>query len=234
MMKGISQSLPKKQTQRGLPCELSKVLTAVTIVALFFLVASPEATSLAQGGDMYPQAQGELGGDYRGVRAYLERANPQIRDGGWSAVRVAVARNMITFVSFGEIGWIKKSNGTCRVYVSYKTSTGTPGYNEYNTLTCGGGSNEYMIRFYQYAWRFYFDGYRKVDVALGWHQTSEVGSGGEVSSSANAMGVSGCLNNKYRNVAGEWKLFEWHFADVDPPYHLIDLSPYSWQVYGHN
>jgi hypothetical protein len=140
---------------------------------------------------------------------------------------------MITFVSFGEIGWIKWADGRIRVYVSQKDANGNYGYAEYNSPSAY--QHTYQVSYYtSNHWRFYFDANYVTQRWLGWSQTSEVGSGGETSSAQNAMGVSGCLYNRYRDLDDVWKLYYTHFRKVDPPYHLVDINAHSWQVYGQN
>lgn len=203
----------------------------VSLTMAFLLVALfSSSTSLGYTGAY--RAQGYLTGGYIGAEAKIETAAPQIRDGNWSAVRVAVSRNMVSFVSFGEIGWIKWADGRIRVYVSQKDSNGSLGYSEYSTPS---SQHTYRVSYYSNnKWRFYKDGTYITERWLGWSQTTEVGSGGETSSSLNAMGVSGCLNNYYKDLDGVWRLYYMHFKKVDSPYHLVDINEYSWQVYGQN
>ena len=58
------------------------------------------------------------------------------------------------------------------------------------------------------------------------------GCGGEVYSLANSIGVSGCLDNQYRDANKVWHYYMYTHVREDYPYHVVPLPPYSWQVYG--
>ncbi|MDY7041536.1 MAG: hypothetical protein SVX38_11790 [Chloroflexota bacterium] len=170
----------------------------------------------------------------KGVWTYIETADPPIRDGGFSSVRCAVAKNVIDCVSFAETGWVKDPNGI-RVYASWRDRNCNYNHAYFDTLPPGYSLHSYMVEYRgDDKWGFFFDDVLKRTQWLGWSKPHEQGSGGEVSSFQNGMGVSGCLDNRYKGIDDVWRLFPSHFTHVDPPYHLVDLSAWSWQVYGNN
>lgn len=155
-----------------------------------------------------------------------------------SYMRPAVQRTINGDVLYAEIGWIKSgANPTPTVYWTvrdanlqirdgYGPSPGCcSGYN-YQVVSTGNGN-----------WSLYFNDLNTPFVTqwTGFDVADDWFSGGEVSSSQNAMGVSGNWNVAWRS-GGTWyngcgkQLFI-----EDAIYHVIDInSCYSWQVYGNN
>jgi hypothetical protein len=85
-------------------------------------------------------------------------------------------------------------------------------------------------------WSLKYDGAEKF-CGVSSARITRIFSGGEASSSANAIGVSGCLINSYqRALGGAWYTVPSHYKDVEPGgvYWVTDLSVYSWQVGGNN
>jgi hypothetical protein len=195
----------------------------LTLLSLL-IAAVPVAGSTEQ------RAQGMMWTVAEGTQALVETADPAIRDGGWSCVRVAAGGPS---VSFGEVGWIKWADGRRRVFVSSRDTDNNLIYGEYYSP---GWRHEYRVSHRNNGtWWFYVDNQYLTSRYLGFTQTTNEGSGGEVSSSANAMGVSGCLYNYYRVPGtGVWVSYPYHLNWEDAGYHVADISAFSWQVYGNN
>ena len=196
-----------------------------------------------------PQSIGILDGAARGVQASIETANPALRDCGsypwcFSFVRTTVQDTSGGGNKFGEVGWIK--GGTCGVTGPKKVIT-YKGSGIWSRICLGslvvGSTHSYRIDRadppWQTIWDFYIDGVVQDARPLDTSDATRVFCGGEVSTSANAMGVSGCLWNAVRPSWASYGSFYYYnhsSVDVSPPYQLVDLAspPYSWQVYGNN
>ena len=186
----------------------------------------------------FPNAIGYIYENSTALQARIETADPQIRDGGWSAVRIF---GWVPGVTAGnvECGWVKVADGSIYGFTQSKVQGQVPTWSfwglqhpmethTYRIKRKGSGTGR---------WKYYIDDisdpidtrYAGFDVAF------MVGSGGEVTSTANAMGVSGCLDNQYRDTSKAWHYYMYTHKREDYPYHLVTLPrPYSWQVYGHN
>lgn len=171
-------------------------------------------------------------GGYYGVSASLETANPQVRDGGFSAEAVWIGES----AKYIELGWRKESwMGEPQYYYGFWDGggwfsgphwLGTPGV---------GSTHRYRIeRSSGDAWDLYIDDQRKATVYLSM-AGSLLDAGGEVFSGSNAIGISGHLSLRYRTSSGCWWDYNgWHDEKVDPGYYLARLSSTAHQTGGNN
>lgn len=146
---------------------------------------------------------------YRGVYGEIETANPQIRDGGFSAEAIWIGGS----TSYAEVGRRKESwMGEPEFYYAYWDSPGSF-QGPYWMGTPGVGSRHlYEIN-------------------------HAAGNSGGVSKfgDANAMGVPEHLYLMYRDAAGNWYYYNgWNQEHVDPGYYLARLSDKAYQTGGNN
>lgn len=174
--------------------------------------------------------------------AVIETADPQIRDGGWSWVRVFASHQVYKDHNwFAEIGWEKTADGKFWVLCTWQSSGGydkehfqrsdirNPISHSYRVKHKGGGTGR---------WKFYYDDMSSPITTrwTGFDTGNVVGSGGEASSPQNAIGVSGCLNNRYRDEHKVEHPYMYDDPVIVPPgeYYVVPWAPNNWQVYGHN
>lgn len=182
---------------------------------------------------------------FGGARSDMESADPQIRDGQWSIMRVAITPNTIRNPgdgSFAEIGWAKDPTrlGTSRcVYAGWQTTRGTYDSKIF-TDTC---LTDFATHDYRVAvknnnptqWSFIFDGVVKHALDTGFSRGQEVGCGGEAYSPQNAIGIAACWNVRYKsNDLTTWIPIPSHQYRISSGYWVHDLSANSWQVGGNN
>jgi len=116
---------------------------------------------------------------------------------------------------------------------------GPSGYwlNYYQTMAIGSKHIYLVVRDSGDNWSFYIDGTLKATRYVGFASTTRVCSGGETSSTLNAMGVSGCLQNKRKDSDGIWRNYGSHYHHIWPPgipYEVRDIDANNWQVLGNN
>jgi hypothetical protein len=191
-----------------------------------------------------PQAQadgvvnaiGAYNSNWWGTRADIETALPQIRDGGWSWARASVQYNPAGHNDYAEVGWYKTTLWRS-VYVSVQNGA-SHFESAYSYFPLTGSTHKYTVTWSTsgQCWRLLYDGTqvtcRASSVAL-----TRIFSGGEASSSQNAIGISGCLNNQYQATSGgSWYNYPDHYPAVEPGgvYWLARISNRSWQVGGNN
>jgi hypothetical protein len=188
----------------------------------------------------YPNAVGYISDNVTAIQARIETADPQIRDGYWSCVRII---GSTPFEERVELGWIK---------LGWRFPDPGPGIYGFTQSKVAGQlptmdtwGRQYPMETHTYQikrkgggtgrWKYYIDGIQVDTRYAGFDVAKEVGSGGEVHSDQNAMGVSGCLDNQWRDLNKVWHYYMYTYTDVDYPYQLVNLPrPYSWQVYGNN
>ena len=200
----------------------------------------------AQGGYVYADGYYDAFGGlqlFGGARSDMESANPQVRDSGFSAMRVAVAHKTLSDpnpdYAFVEIGWWLPSGTSIReVYVSWRTTSGIDGFYPHTGLTSSHAALDYRIAVKNdnlTQWSAIWEGYIIKAISSGFLRGAEVGCGGEASSSLNAIGVSACWNVKYKNNnLTSWVTLPYHLSRVSPGYVKAVISPNSWQSYGNN
>ena len=179
-----------------------------------------------------------------GVYAAIESAFPAIRDGGtqynFSYMRTGGQRFLAGSIRYVEIGWISTGdNPYPNVYWTYKDVNGNTDQGYGPPAYCCYGYN-YMVLADGNArgwWGLYFDSVNDsfVDVWTGYDYLENYFSGGETSSSANAMGVSGNYNVQFMR-GGYWYCGCNHQVWITNPIYHVGTLPYtsSWQVWGNN
>lgn len=229
----------------------SKIIATILVFSiassayLIFQLESKANLVFAQG---YVYADGyydAAGGAYifGGARSDMTSAIPQVRDSGFSAMRVAVAHKTLSDpnpdYAFVETGWVKYAGSSSRcAYASWRTTSGIDGYQSHTCLPATYEARDYRVAVKndnQTQWSFMFDGAVFRTVAPGFTRGAEVGCGGEASSSQNAIGVSSCYNVKYKNNAlTSWVQLPSHLKRVTSGYNVFNYNNYSWQSYGNN
>lgn len=227
-------------------------LMLVLAFALLFTSLFPELVDLvqppayAQGSYVYADGYYDAAGGayiFGGARSDMESAYPQVRDGGFSAMRVAVAHKTLSDpnpdYAFVEIGWwLPSGSSVRRVYASWRTISGVDGFYEHTGLTSSVAALDYRIAVKNNnpsQWSAIWEGAVIRTISPGYTRGAEVGCGGEASSSQNAIGVSACWNVKYKNNnLTSWVVLPSHLSRVSPGYVKYAFSSNSWQSYGNN
>lgn len=209
---------------------LMRLITISIVVISAILIASPVIASPG-----FPNAIGCKNGAYYGARAQIETADPYIRDGLFSMVRVFAQNQDGGHNWFAEAGWYK---GLDTGYVPKGRAiwNGPGGYDwrVYQTMAIGSKHIYLVMRDSGDNWGFYIDGTLKTVRYVGFASTTRVCSGGETSTTLNAMGVSGCLQNKRKDSDGIWRNYGSHYNVEDLPYDVRDIDANNWQVSGNN
>lgn len=225
-------------------------LVSVLLAAALALPAgsTPPAPAHAQPYPDQVNAIGYLNGNHWGIRTFIETAIPQVRDGGISWVRSAAQYNPAGGQNdFVEIGWVVSAQSSTPI-VSVTSHDPSMPADQYLSLTYPyypsvGSTHVYRVYLNNNTglWDTYYDDVYVTSRPMNdLYQTTRIFSGGEASSSANAIGVSGCLYNQYGAGATQtfypWPSF---LPQVDAGYTVHGLSAYgygpnSWQVYGNN
>lgn len=172
-----------------------------------------------------------------GVYSAIEGAAPQIRDGGWSYMRAAGGRSIGPNFYYVEIGWLKTaSNPQLTSYWTYKDVNGFVNQGTGGVQGCCLGHNYRVLNVGSGNWQLYFNDLNNplTTVWTGFDYVDFYASGGEVSSSANAMGVSGNWNVAYLQGGNWWCACDWQPNITHPAYHIGGIDATSWQVYGNN
>jgi hypothetical protein len=183
----------------------------------------------------YPNAIGCKNGTYYGSRASIETSDPQIRDLLWSIVRTFSQNQNAEHNWYAEMGWYKGIDTAWSPKVTAIASGSSGNLKRYyNILSIGSTHDCYVKHNGSNVWGFFFDGTQKVTMNLGFSSTTRVCSGGEASTSANAIGISGCLNNKRRSSSGTWSNYGSHYKQVTSGYWVTDIDVNNWQVGGNN
>lgn len=174
------------------------VATAFTLMVLLLITALPQAALALT----LPQAIGYYSVNPYGNRAYIETADPQIRDGGFSWVRATVQYSSGGANYFAEIGWMKYPAQCPNQPICVYLTSRDPTYGYYSLATGYnpgvGGTHPYTLR-----WNSSANGYDTyydtlyVDTRPASYTLTRVFCGGEASTDANAIGISGCLKNQY-------------------------------------
>jgi len=205
------------------------------LAAILILVATTISlyVPVVWGDPDYPNAIGYISDNVTALQTRIETADPQIRDGRWSCVRIA---GRTPFNETVECGWIKYASGEIYGFTQSKVAGQDP-TGKLHGRQYPGQTHTYQIKRKGAGtgrWKYYIDGIQVDTRYAGFDVAKEVGCGGEVYSTANAMGVSGCLDNQWRDLNKVWHYYMYTYTDVDYPYHLVPMPPYSWQVYGNN
>jgi hypothetical protein len=208
-----------------------RLATILILVAITISLYVP----VAWGDPGYPNAFGYIEQDSTALQARIETADPQIRDGHWSAVRIV---GHTPFDATVECGWIKYANGNIYGFTQSKVAGGAP-TGKLHGQQYPGQTHTYRIKRKGSGtgrWKYYIDDLSSpIDTRYaGFDVAKEVGCGGEAYSTLNAIGVSGCLDNQYRDLSKVWHYYMYRYTDVVYPYHIVPIPPYSWQVYGNN
>lgn len=188
----------------------------------------------------YPNAIGYISDNVTAIQARIETADPQIRDGYWSVVRIAGRTPFNDNVECGwiKLGWRFPDPGPGIYGFTQSRIDDYPPTVKYHGRQYPMETHTYLIKYKGIGtgrWKYYIDGIQVDTQYAGFDVAKEVGCGGEVYSTENAMGVSGCLDNQWRDRNKVWHYYMYTYTDVDYPYYLVNLPrPYSWQVYGHN
>jgi hypothetical protein len=211
------------------------------LLAVVSLSYSSVPDVLGQGTSLV-SAIGAWDNTYWGTLTDIETADPQIRDGGYSWVRTAVQYNPSGGPNyFAEVGWMKHADGSITAHIaSLDPNLTDPFEMDYPSYSPGVGStHRYIVNWDGgvNAYDLFYDGNYITSRQAFYGTITRTISGGEASSSANAMGVSGCLNNYYQAVNGDpnsWTAYPSHYDQAASGYTVAYLSPNAWQVYGNN
>ncbi len=241
------------------------IILCVLLVALVSISGTGE-TVHAQGGycstsscpDNLCNAVGQISESQthlRGIEAEIEVADPQIRDGQWSLMRVLV-RQVCSHPSgrcFAEIGWEKNPCFTtlgCSWYGSWKRQTRhvalrrnpydqttwhwdiantSPGWRHTYTLQLDTGN---------LGWEYYIGDGLVAHLWTGFAVPDYGMGGGEVPSPPNnAMGVSGFQYVRYMDASRNWHNVNDQYilwSNLPSVYNAVRIGPNAWQVYGCN
>lgn len=168
------------------------------------------------------------------LQARIETADPVIGNGywSWSIVRIAAQGPGGATV---ECGWIKYGYGNIYGFTQSKVAGHTPTVKTWGQQYPG-QTHTYLIKRKGAGtgrWKYYIDGSQVDTRYAGFDVAYVVGSGGEVESIHNDMGVSGCLDNQFRDLNKVWHYYMYTDEIEDYPYHIVPLpvGP-SWQVWG--
>lgn len=212
----------------------AKRLCTVISAILLTVVLLGEGAEKTYAVSYLVNAIGAYNGNPWGTKADIETANPQIRDGAYSWARATVQYNQGSTNYYAEIGWFKDGSGI-HVHVTSQSSGGHFDLNYSQQPAVGSRHN------YSALWNSSLNGYDlKYDGTLITNRPASlvltrVFSGGEAYSSADAIGISGCLNNQYASTSGGgWLSFPSHYDQVTSGYWVTDISANSWQVGGNN
>ncbi len=211
------------------------VILSLTLITILSLATSGiprvQAASLVN-------AIGAYDSNPWGTKAAIGTADPQINDGifGFSWARATVQYNPPGSGTnyFAEIGWWKDITGI-HVHVIAQWNGGRF-EQSYSQQPAVGSSHNYVVLWNssQNCYDLKYDGTvitcKPASLTL-----TRVFSGGEASSSSNAIGISNCLNNYYASTnGGGWMLYPSHYDEAAQGYWVHDFSAQSWQVGGHN
>lgn len=189
-------------------------------------------------------AIGALDGDWWGTRADIEIAWPQIRDGGFSWARASVQNNPNDQTNdYVEFGWYK--DATMQYYPNMHVSRQFGASHFERNYGQVGGTFKYTVLWddnpLMQCWRVYYNS-KSPTCQPSSYNITRVFSGGEASSSQNAIGVSGSLHNEFASAnGGGWLLYPpaspngATYSQVEPGYTVAWLpNQGDWQVYGNN
>lgn len=177
--------------------------------------------------------------DTVGLYAAFEAGYPQIRDGGYSDMRLSLDDGIGPTLI--RIGWtIDTSHTSPTAYWTWVDTTGSYFGSYGGVQGCCTGYNYKIERaFTPGTWWLYFNSLSvpvaTIDTVATYGTFIDVG--GQTSSSANAMGVSGNWNVAWRhNPSNTWYSAgpDWQDLITNPIYGIADIAYASWQVYGNN
>ncbi len=184
-----------------------------------------------------PNATGNYDGNWWGTKSDIETANPQVRDGGYSWVRATVQYNPQDSINYyAEVGWYKNSQGTISVHVVSQDPSSGHFEKDFSFRPTPGSTHNYQL-----IWDSFYSGYtmtydgfivtnRPASASL-----TRVFCGAEAYTDANAIGVSGCLNNQYASTtSGGWTTFPSFYTQVASGYYVNTLTGTNFQVGGNN
>ncbi|MBA2682838.1 MAG: hypothetical protein H0U76_31145 [Ktedonobacteraceae bacterium] len=175
---------------------------------------------------------------YTAVHAYIEAANPGIRDGGFSSEVIWIASS--DSQNYVELGWRKTSDGSIRQYWE-TTVNGVSG--PINWISSNSSVHDYQIehKTSDNKWHISVDGSEKAAVSMSFSQ-GWIEAGGEVTDvtnsnppNHNAIGVAGLLSLSYmQNHTGYYSWNGWSGSIVNSGYYLTASSGHSFQNGGYN
>lgn len=184
-----------------------------------------------------------------GVKTNMESAFPQVRDGGFSTMRVGVVDGDVTNpdnCGFAEIGWgiwpKRYGDSKRHVYLSYGRVDCDLPAKQIDGIVLPDGefrAHDYRVTSAQSdptKWKFRFDGNTwSKKIKQDFAKVPNVTCGGEVSTDRNAIGIAACKDMAYSN--NDWSAwvnlpsFNKRVADG---YRVNTISPNSWQAAGKN
>lgn len=183
---------------------------------------------------------------YTGVRAYVEKADPQIRDSvnGFSAEVIWIG-DISNGSSYIEVGWRK--TGVPGQGANYYWEYTDAGGNHFGPYWGSGvsGADNYSIEYHSNdgKWHVYYNGSERGSASLGTVVSGYMEAGGEVTdqdpNNLNAMGVAAHRNLAYQ-LPGSSTWFSWggwSRAQIDNAfgYNMGVINNYdAFQSNGHN
>ena len=211
---------------------------AALVIGGVILTAMPhESVSANHGSDLHNAIRKKDVASY-GARAYIEGTDPDIHGGEWVYNRVAVVQTNPW--RYGEIGWLKKSNGTFKGLIVWEN----PGYNNLEFSYSSGSThrftNQYDPNTGKYHW--FYDGTWIHSETLGFAQGDMVFCGGEVATGVEGMGNTRCGNGGSNGLQylvqdgnGGWEYRNWGSHSVyveDAPYRTVNINSSNFRAKG--
>lgn len=214
------------------PTETSTSTPIPTPTAINTPTGTPSGGTCTGGAHCYAMG-GIYGSSYKGAWAKIEWADPQVRDGGFSAETLWV-QNGLRWV---EVGWTKEAppGKPWGTYLYYAYDDGTNYYPTY--LEATSSTNTYEISYSSgNSWNIYINSALRATVDAGFSTATDINAGGEVTSNVNAMGVAGTLLLQYKDTSNNWAYWSNTRLTWFTPY-IVDKiggSDYNLQNYGTN